>query len=87
MGIIQSLAEQHTKTMFRTILSLMSGEVADETTTCAEEEISIMIVETGEGIEREAIHGHIDRGREERALVKTDLVDIVVIRHGLLKLL
>jgi hypothetical protein len=44
MRIVQPLAEQHTGTTLRTILSLMSGEVADETSTRAEEKISIMII-------------------------------------------
>jgi hypothetical protein len=44
MGIIQSFAEQHTETMPRTILGLMSGEVADETLTRAEEKISVVII-------------------------------------------
>jgi hypothetical protein len=38
----------------------------------------------GKGIECEAVHGHIDRGREKRPLVEANPVDIVVIRHGLL---
>jgi hypothetical protein len=44
MGIVQPLAEQHTETTLRTILSLMSGKVADETSTCTEEKISIVII-------------------------------------------
>jgi hypothetical protein len=60
------LAEQHTKTMFRTNLSMMSSEVADEATTRTKEEVSIFVGQTGQSVERKTIHGHVDGGREER---------------------
>jgi hypothetical protein len=43
-----------------------------------------MLVETGKGVERKAIHWYIHRSREERVFVETNPVDVVVIGHGLL---
>jgi hypothetical protein len=59
----------------------MSSEMADEATTRTEEEIGIFIRQTGQSIKGEAIHGHINGGREERSFIKTDPMNIVVIRH------
>jgi hypothetical protein len=84
MGIIQPLTEQHPETTLWTIISLVSGKVADETTTRAEEEISVMIIETGESIEHKAVHRHVNWSREETVLVKANPVDVVVIGHGIL---
>jgi hypothetical protein len=41
-----------------------------------------MVVQTGESIECDAIHGHKDGGREQRLFVKRHPVDTVVIRHA-----
>jgi hypothetical protein len=60
----------------------MKCEVADKTTTQAEEEVGIMLIKTRKGVKRKAVHRHVNRGREERALVKANPVDVVVIGHG-----
>jgi hypothetical protein len=62
----------------------MSSEVADEATTGTKEEVGIFVGQTGQSIERETVHWHIDRGREERSFIKADPVDVMVIRHDLL---
>jgi hypothetical protein len=62
----------------------MECEVAYETMTRAKEEVGIMLIEMGKGIECKAVHGHVNWGREERMLVKANPVDVIVIRHGLL---
>jgi hypothetical protein len=38
----------------------------------------------GQSVERKTVHGHIDGGREERAFIETNPVDVVVIGHDLL---
>jgi hypothetical protein len=86
MRVIQSLGKQHTKTALRTNLSTMSREMANEATTGAEEEVSIFIGQTGQGIKRKAVHRHINGGRKERAFIEPNPVDVVVIGHVLLKL-
>jgi hypothetical protein len=50
----------------------MSSEMTDEATTRTEEEVSIFVGQTGQSIEGEAIHGHVDGGREERSFIKAD---------------
>jgi hypothetical protein len=78
------LTEQHAKTTLRTDLSTMSSEVADEATTRTKEEVGILVGQTGQSVECETIHGHINGGREERSFIKADPMDIVVIGHDLL---
>jgi hypothetical protein len=82
MRIIQTLTEQHTKTTLRTILSPMSHEVADKTSTPTEEEVSVVIIQTRESIKCEAVN--VDGGRKQRMLIKADPMDVMVIQHGLL---
>jgi hypothetical protein len=84
MRVVQSLAKQHTKTALRTHLSTMSREMANEATTSAEGEVSIFIRQTGQGVERKAVHRHINGGRKERAFIEPNPVDVVVIGHVLL---
>jgi hypothetical protein len=84
MRIIQSFTKQHTKTMFGAILGTMGSKVTNEATTRAEEQIGVVVRQTGKGVKCETVHRHIDGGRKERLLVESNLVDMVVIRHGLL---
>jgi hypothetical protein len=84
MRVVQPFSKQHTKPTLRANLSTVKSEVTDEATTRTKEEVSILIGQTGQSVERETIHGHINRGREERSFIKVDPMDVVVIRHDLL---
>jgi hypothetical protein len=70
--------------MFRTNLIMMSSKVADKATTRTKEEVGIFIGQTGQSIECETIHRHIDGGREERSFIEMNPVNVVVIGHKLL---
>jgi hypothetical protein len=58
--------------------------MANEAMTSAEEEVGIFIRQMGQGVERKAVHRHIDGGRKERVFIEPNPVDVVVIGHVLL---
>jgi hypothetical protein len=47
MRVIQLFAKQHTKPTLRANLSMVKSEMANETTTGAEEEVGILIGQMG----------------------------------------
>jgi hypothetical protein len=46
--------------------------VTDKATTSAEEQVGIMIIQTGESIKHKAVYGDMDGGREQRTLIEAD---------------
>jgi hypothetical protein len=57
----------------------MSLDMTDEAATRTEEEVSVVVMQTGESIKCEKVHRHKDGGREQRSLVEGDPVDAMVI--------
>jgi hypothetical protein len=79
MRIGQLFTKQHTKAAFRTIPSTMNFGMADETTIRQEESICVVIIQTGESVKRNTVHGYEDGGGEQRLFVEGDPVDAMVI--------
>jgi hypothetical protein len=79
MRIIQPFAKQHTQAMFRTVPRTMSLGVTNKATTSAEEEICVMVMQTGESIRHNTVHGYEDGEGEQRLFVERDPVDAMVI--------
>jgi hypothetical protein len=75
-------------TMTRTDLCAMSGKMTNETVTSDEEQIHVIIRETGESIKSEAVHWHEHGGRETRMFIELYPMGVVivgmVIGHGTL---
>jgi hypothetical protein len=63
---------------------MMSLRMTDKATVRQKEQISIVIVQTGESVERNAVHGYKDGSGEQQLFVEGNPVDTVVIRHVLL---
>jgi hypothetical protein len=62
----------------------MSHEMTNKITTGCEEQISIFLRQSRQGVECETIHTHIDGSGETGASIETDPVEGMVIRHDLL---
>jgi hypothetical protein len=60
---------------------MMNFRVTDEAMVSQEEEISVVVLQTGKSIERNTVQRHKDRGREQRLFVEGNPVDTMVIRH------
>jgi hypothetical protein len=72
-------AEQKTITALRTNLGTMKGIVTNEAPTRGEEQVGVMIRQTGKGIKGSAVDGHKDGRGEARTMIKLDPMSIVVI--------
>jgi hypothetical protein len=59
----------------------MSGSATYKATTSAEEEIGIIIQQTGESVKSEAVDSQRYGGRENRLLIESDPVGVMVIGH------
>jgi hypothetical protein len=79
MRIIQPFAKQYTQAAFRTVPGTMSLGVTDKTTTSAEAEIYVVVIQTRKSIKHNTVHGHEDRRGEQRLFVEGDPVDAMVI--------
>jgi hypothetical protein len=69
------------RTSDRTLLNTMNSCVTYEATTSTEEEVGIIGRETRKSIKSETVDSHGDRSREYRALVESNPVGMMVIRH------
>jgi hypothetical protein len=76
--IYQTLTEQDVVTMLGTGFYAMIGLVADKTTTCGEEQVSVVIRQMRKGIEGVTVNCHKDRSRETRSLIEFNPVGVVV---------
>jgi hypothetical protein len=56
--------------------------MTDKAVARTEEQVSVVIIQMGEGIKREAVYRHVNGCREQRMLVEADPMDVMVIRHG-----
>jgi hypothetical protein len=79
MGIIQVFAEQEMMTENGTLLGAMSGSATYKATTCAEEEVSIVVQQTGESIKSKAVDGQGYGSREDRLFIKRNPMGVMVI--------
>jgi hypothetical protein len=62
---------------------MMKSMMTDEALTCGEEQVGVMIRQTGKGVKGDVVNCHKDGGREAGMSIKHDPMSIVVIRHHL----
>jgi hypothetical protein len=76
----QTFAEENAVAALRTDFRTMSGTVTDEATTCNEEQICIMLRQSGKSVEGDTINSHEDQSRETRPLIEFNPVGVVIVR-------
>jgi hypothetical protein len=80
MRIVQQpFTEQEMITALGTNLRMMSSKMTNKATTGDEEQIRVVIRQTGKSIESEAINGHKYGSREAGSFIKLHPVGVVVI--------
>jgi hypothetical protein len=79
------LTEQHPEATLETILRPMQSMVANETTICCKEQISVGTSQTRQHVKSYAVNGREDRRGEMGLREELEPMSIVIVRHhGLL---
>jgi hypothetical protein len=84
MWISQTFTEQPTQTTLRTDYRMMRVRETDKAAVSQEAQVGVVVVQTRQSIESDAVQGYKRRGGERRLFKEGDPVDAVVIGHGVL---
>jgi hypothetical protein len=84
MWISQTLTEQPTQTALRTDHRMMHFRETNKTAISQEAQVGVVVGQTRQGIESNAVQGYKSRSGEQRLFEERDPMDAMVIGHGLL---
>jgi hypothetical protein len=84
MWISQTLTEQPTQTTLRTNHHMMRFRETDKAAVSQEAQVGVVVGQTRQSVESDAVQGYKRRGGEQRLFKERDPVDAVVIGHGVL---